>query len=392
MKVLMLGWEFPPYISGGLGIACRDLTRGLEKQGIEITFVLPHCSGEIKKGNLRVIGTNSLKLKYFRSLLSPYMTSKEYDKALRSNPSSLYGINLYAEVERFAAAISYIAKDESFDVIHAHDWMTYPAGIKAKKASGKPLVVHIHNTAFDRTGGNPNQLEYEIEKKGFSAADRIISVSNMVKERLVRDYGVNAEKIKVAYWGIDKAYSRFKENNLNEKIVLFVGRVTLQKGPDYFVEAAAKVLQLEPCTRFVFVGNGDMLPRMIDRTIELGINENFTFTGALSYEDVQKAFAMADLYVMPSVSEPFGLVALEAVNNGTPVLLSKQSGVSEAIRHCLLVDFWDIGEMANKIVSALRHNELVKELKDKSAIELLALTLDGPARKTMAVYNEVTAR
>ncbi len=398
MKVLMFGWEFPPYSSGGLGSACYLLTKGLAKKGIAITFVVPYGDNN-ETEYVKLIGVNDIKnlqIKFVNSILQEYMTNDSYDtklKKLKERLKYLYGEDLYHEVYRFSHAALEVASKENFDVIHCHDWMTYPAGINAKHLTNKPLIVHIHNTVFDRSSLSPSNYEYEIEKAGFENSDCIIAISNKVKDTLVKKYGINEDKIKVVHWGIDhenKDYYQVQpKNSFSEKIVLFAGRITLQKGPDYFIEAAKKVLDFYPNVRFIVVGSGDMLPRIINRAIELGISHKVNFTGWFNQKELFRAFKIADLFVMPSVSEPFGLVALEALKNGSPVIVSKQSGVCEVIKNCLKVDFWDINELANKIVNVLKYISLHKELKENSQLEINDLDIYKPAKKIIGVYRQV---
>jgi glycogen synthase len=404
MRVLMFGWEFPPFKSGGLGTACYDLTKGLSRQGVDVTFVMPVAPEGANAQFVKIVGANNfsknVKVRRIRSILTPYQSSTSYDDALRQVKSKagfnkesndIYGRNLFAEVYRYSVAAAEIAEDEGHDVIHVHDWMTYQAGINAKNVSGKPLVAHIHATEFDRTGGNPNQMISHLEYQGLKAADIVIANSNMTKENVIRHYGIDPQKIEVVHWGIDPDNPHYgighKSPFSDEKVVLFLGRITIQKGPDYFVEAANKVLKFVPKTKFVIAGSGDMFERMITRADQLGILENFIFTGFLRGADVHKAFQMADLYVMPSVSEPFGLVALESLKNGTPILISKQSGVSEVVSHALKTDFWDVDEMTNKIVNVLLYPELLSELKENSTREVQKFNLDEPALKTKRAYE-----
>jgi len=407
MKVLMLGWEFPPYQSGGLGTACYGLTKGLAQEGVDVTFVMPHVDGDVDADFVHLIGTKGKKvrLRGIRSALRPYITAEGYTNELhhieifkKPGAKQVYGRNLYEEVHNFTRAARKIAEEEPHDVIHAHDWMTYKAAIEAREISGKPFVAHIHATEFDRTGGNnPNPYISHVEYEGLQAADLIIANSEYTKSNIIRHYSVDPKKVKVVYFGIDPDVPQYSMNfrsplNQRDKIVLFLGRVTLQKGPDYFIEAAANVLNYKKNVRFIIAGSGDMLPRVINRAAELGIADRVTFTGFLEGEEVHKAFQMADVYVMPSVSEPYGLVALEAMKNKTPIIISKQSGVSEVLHHALKVDFWDIDEMTNKIVSVLNYQELFEELKDRGGEEIERFTLDGPARQTIDVYNEAIAR
>ncbi len=405
MKVLMFGWEFPPFKSGGLGTACYDLTKGLCNHDVDVTFVMPIAPEGANADFVKIVGANNfakkVKIRQISSILTPYQSSTSYSEALgkvpgstnyKANSNDVYGKNLYQEVYRYSLAAAEIAEEEEYDIIHVHDWMTYKAGINAKSVSGKPLVAHIHATEFDRTGGNPNQLIADMEYEGMKAADLVIANSNFTKSNVIKHYDIDPAKIKVVHWGIDPEnphYNIDQRSPFNdEKVVLFLGRITVQKGPDYFVEAANKVLNYLPDTKFVVAGSGDMFERMINRADELGILHNFMFTGFLRGADVHKAFQMANLYVMPSVSEPFGLVALEAMKNNTPIMISKQSGVSEVVNHCLKVDFWDVDEMANKMVNTLKYSELLGELKENSFREVQKFNLNEPARKTKQIYEK----
>jgi len=394
MKVLMFGWEFPPYISGGLGNACYLLTKGLAKEGISITFVIPYA-GEEKAEFVNLIGVENIKefkVKVVNSIIEPYMSNKEYkNKLSKIKNKSLYGNDLYHEVYRFSLAALEIANKEDFDIIHCHDWMTYPAGINVKHLTGKPLVMHIHNTVFDRNSLSPNKYEYDIEKSGFLKSDKIIAISKRVKDSLVNEYKINEDKISVVYWGLDneKVNEEREKKLMKEKVVLFVGRITMQKGVDYLLQAAKKALDFEKNIRFIVVGSGDMLPQIINKTIELGLSEKINFTGWFNPKEVFKAFQIADLFIMPSVSEPFGLVALEALKNSTPTIISKQSGVSEIINNCLKVDFWDTNDMADKIVNTLRYESLNNELRYNGNLEVEKFTIEKPAKETKEVYIEV---
>jgi glycosyltransferase involved in cell wall biosynthesis len=405
MNVLMFGWEFPPFKSGGLGTACYDLTKGLSNQGVDVTFVMPFAPEGADGDFVKIIGANkfakNVKVKKINSILTPYQSFTSYSDALEQVKSraglgtgsgKVYGQNLYAEVFRYSVAASDIAEDTEYDIIHVHDWMTYQAGINAKAVSGKPLVAHIHATEFDRTGGNPNQIIADMEFKGLSEADTVIANSNFTKQNVIKHYNIDPSKIEVVHWGIEPENPHYGINQRSpfedEKVVLFLGRITIQKGPDYFVEMAGKVLKYVPNTKFVVAGSGDMFERMINRADELGILDRFLFTGFLKGADVHKAFQMADLYVMPSVSEPFGLVALESLKNNTPILISNQSGVSEVVNNALKVDFWDIDEMTNKIVNVLKYPEFLEELKDNSFNEVQGFNLDVPAQKTKSIYEK----
>lgn len=397
MRVLMFGWEFPPFSSGGLGSACYGLARALSRENIDITFVLPQAN-PIEYDFMKVIAANipRLKLRGIKSMISGYATSHEYEQKIfqmkmKADPSlEIYGQNLIEEVERYANKAAEIAREEAHDLIHAHDWLTFKAGIAAKKASGKPLVVHVHATEFDRTGGHGvNQYVYDAEREGMHAADAIIAVSNYTKSKIIRYYAVSPEKVHVVHNAIDIDSTAANPQHKTGKVVLYLGRVTLQKGPDYFVDAAKKVLEKEPDARFIIAGKGDMETRLINKAASLGISDRVLFTGFLRDSDIAKAYSMASLYVMPSVSEPFGITPLEAAGNCTPVMISKQSGVSEVLNHCLRVDFWDVNEMANKILAVLHHRELQEALTENSFREVSRMSWASSAKKCMQVYEAV---
>mgnify|MGYP001597285185 FL=1 len=396
MKVLMFGWEFPPMSSGGLGTACYGLTKSLSRKGVEITFVLPY-SGDFDADFLKLIPAGNIKIKKVATLLQPYMTSNEYKKSLaKSQIPGIYGSTLFDEVHRYTLAAEKIAEDEEFDVIHCHDWMTFGAGIAAKRKKKKPLVLHVHSTEFDRTGNHiTNQHVYNLERQGMQKSDRIIAVSNFTKNKIMDHYGMPSEKINVVHNAVDFSQHYYDEGfeiKKTDRIVLFLGRITLQKGPDYFVHAAKKVLEHDKNVRFIIAGSGDMEPFVIEKAAELGISSKVLFAGFLNQDDVERAYKMADLYVMPSVSEPFGITALEAMKNKTAVIVSKQSGVSEVIRHCLKVDFWDIDEMSNKIISLLKYPSLHETLKENAYSEVRKFSWDVPAQKCIELYNELISK
>lgn len=394
MKVLMFGWEFPPLSSGGLGTACYGLTRGLSKKGVEITFVLPYQFDAEHPDFLKMVSTSNIKIRKISSALQPYMGPQDYKKSMdRKSSPKIYGSTLFDEVRRYTMAAEKIAEEEDFDVIHCHDWMTFGAGIRAKRKKKKPLVLHVHATELDRTGGHKvNQHVYDLEREGIHKADMVISVSNFTRDKLITHYGVQPEKVRVVHNAVDFSQHYYNEDfaiKKTDKVVLFLGRITLQKGPDYFLYAAKKVLECEKNVKFVIAGTGDMEPHIIEKAAELGIAANVLFTGFLNQDDVEKAYKMADVYVMPSVSEPFGITALEAMKNKTPVIVSNQSGVSEVIRHCLKADFWDVDELSNKIISLLRYNTLHEALKDNGYFEVKKFSWDVPAQKCIDVYNEL---
>lgn len=417
MKVFMLGWEFPPYNVGGLGIACEGLAKSFIKKGMDVTFVMPNAPKGAHSDFLNLIVAShkefseeefsNLNIKKVDSLLTPYMSSESYalerqsfidKKMLDANAGDFsldcqYGQDLLSEVWRYSQKVALIAKNEKFDVIHAHDWMTFQAGIEAKKATGKPLVVHIHNTAYDRSGGNPSEYEYKLEWDGFQAADKVIAISNFVKNTLVTKYHIPSEKIEVVHNGIDVdkyTYTPVEASiKKNDKVVLFAGRVTLQKGPDYFIKAAHRISQKIKDVKFVLAGNGDMLNRSIEMVAELGLSDRFIFSGRYNKEEGVKLMSMADVFVMPSVSEPFGLVPLEAMLQKTPTIISKQSGVSEVLANTLKVDFWDIDQLSNKIVAVLKYNVLHEQLSEYGEGEAKNLTWDPAAAKCHSVFSSL---
>jgi glycosyltransferase involved in cell wall biosynthesis len=402
MRVLMFGWEFPPFNSGGLGTACLGLTKGLKNNDVEVTFVLPR-KVNLDVDFLKIVygdDFGSMKKSYvINSLLQGYSTSEEYDTRIFAESEKkpvIYGRNLFEEVERYAEIGGEIAKNEEFDIIHAHDWLTYQAAINAKKVSGKYLVIHVHATELDRSGGNNvNQYVYDIEKKGMEEADAVIAVSNFTRQKIIDNYGISSDKIKVVHNAVEfENYALHEMHTLKrtKKIVLFLGRLTLQKGPDYFVYAAKKVLEYYPNVVFVVSGSGDMEKPIIRKVAELDLADKFIFTGFLRGKDIQEAYHMADLYVMPSVSEPFGISPLEALKCETPVLISNQSGVSEVLNHCLKADFWDVDEIANKIVSVLKYNELYRCLKENGSREVKSLNWNESAHRCVDVYNGLLRR
>lgn len=396
----MFGWEFPPYNSGGLGVACEGLAKALSRQNIKISFVLPkklnYSSSFCKLIFADIPSLDNITA--VNSLLTPYIDSKSYSLlASAAENKGIYSPGLIGEVMRYGEEAKKIAQREDFDIIHAHDWLSFLAGINAKKVSGKPLLAHIHATEFDRGGGNGvNQNVYEIEKRGFTEADQVIAISDFIKQKLINNYAVNENKIKTIHNGLDQtdainpsqAKKRIGLNKTN-KVVLFLGRITLQKGPEYFLHAARRVLKKEPKARFIMAGSGDMHYKMIELAADLGISDKVLFPGFLHGKELEEIYQAADLYIMPSVSEPFGLTPLEALKNGTPVLISKQSGVSEVLNHCLKTDFWDIDKMSNQILASLKYPELNHCLRENGATELKKLTWDKSAEKCVGTYRNL---
>jgi glycosyltransferase involved in cell wall biosynthesis len=400
----MLGWEFPPYFAGGVGIVCEALTRALSARGEEITFVMPQGPPAAHAEHVRLLVASRhggrMRLVRVGSLLEPYQDEQQYTQLVRfgnlaaKTSAGLYGPDLVGEVQRFGAAVAQIVEDLGlqFDVIHAHDWTTFPAGLALKAKSGKPLVVHVHITEFDKTGGqHADPRVYAIEQAGMRGADGVVAVSHMVEERCVRQYHVDPARIRVVHNAVDRAVAGCsKKLEKRGKIVLFLGRVTLQKGPDYFVEAARRVLDCDPNVTFVLAGTGDMTLRLVERSAALGIGSRMLFTGFVDRGEVAQLYAIADVFVMPSVSEPFGLVALEAMDRGVPVVLSKQSGVSEVVHHALTVDFWDVDDMADKILAALAYPSMRGEMARGSDRDLAGLTWAATAARIEDIYRELT--
>jgi glycosyltransferase involved in cell wall biosynthesis len=416
MKVFMLGWEFPPIISGGLGTACYGLTKAMSALGTEIVFVLPRTGDIDHSSHIKMLSAEGFicteelsKLKNVRfravkSPLKPYVPSTAFAKKwsnsfarswkfdLSKNPQ-IYGRDIYEQVHRYAESIKEIASVEDFDIIHAHDWMTYPAAVAVAEASGKPLVTHVHSTEFDRSGENVNQVVYDIERHGMHAADKVITVSNYTKNIVTNRYGLSPDKVEVVYNGAENNNSDYSHTSLNksDKIVLFLGRITMQKGPEYFIAAAKKVLEKISSVKFVMAGDGDMTHRMIEYAAWLGIGHKVFFTRFLRGDEVDRAYRLADLYVMPSVSEPFGIAPLEALRHNVPVLISKQSGISEILRHALKVDFWDINQMANKIVAVLKHPQLSEMLRENGRAEAGRFRWEDSAAKVNKIYRHLLA-
>ena len=451
MRVFMLGWEFPPFISGGLGTACYGLTRALSRHQTQIIFVLPKSIGTEYSSHVKLLSPQSplaaggdrspqsvasvyqldpslnpaefanVSFKAVPSrMISPYqsaggvlrhataagggalgtndtMTQSMAEFVNGSHPGGMgnvdYHGDLLGEAQRFAGLCVDLARGEDFDVIHAHDWMTYPAGLAVARRTGKPLVIHVLSTVFDRAGENPNQSVYDIERRGMHGAIGIIAVSYLTKSIIQHRYGVPSGKIRVVYNGIDNgqligaAQDKRPAIKRGDKIVLFLGRITMQKGPEYFVGAAKKVLQKIDRVKFVMAGSGDKVRDVIEMAAAEGIGHRVLFTGFLRGQDVERVFDMADVYVMPSVSEPFGIAPLEAIRHDVPVIISKTSGVAEVLTHALKVDFWDTDEIANKIIAVLRHPPLGDTLRQQADIEVRRLTWDDAAAKCLAAYE-----
>jgi glycosyltransferase involved in cell wall biosynthesis len=519
-RVLMLGWEFPPFITGGLGTACHGLTRALSAAGADVTFVLPrsvdpsasshvnllspetgsaevqgepaapslvpapagldgiapapaataaatatwpagtvpaHTAAQLASGTPARVGfldagtashawpsaystaPATVRSPQSRTLLESWrhaiarlqrsiaqtsdpVAYQTWFESLSDEERAIFGAlpeavssgasdawqadggapatganpydgDLVLASERYARFCVRASRGLAFDVIHAHDWITYPAGIALARLTGRPLVVHVHATEFDRSGDHVNQAVYNIERRGMHAAVRVICVSMLTRNLCVNRYGVPPEKVDVIYNGVDVEPATYgiKRIERNEKIVLYFGRITMQKGPEYFVRAAQRVLEVMPEVRFIVAGNGDQATRMIEMAAEMGIGSRMTFTGFLRGRDIPRIFSMADVYVMPSVSEPFGIAPLEAMGHRVPVIISRNSGVSEILTHALKVDFWDVDDIASKIVAVLRYPPLRNSLRDHGLFEVRGITWEGAARRCLSTYAKAIA-
>jgi len=428
MKVLMFGWEFPPHITGGLGTASYGLTKGLVKHDVDIIFVVPKAYGDEDQRTMRIVNGSDVAVNYkskeiqefwnkltyleIGSNILPYIDPEDFEKIHEDHGKTVkekehiilgekykfsgkYGKNLMEEVARYALVGASIAQEYDFDIIHAHDWLTYSAGIAAQQISGKPLVVHMHATEYDRSGeGRVNSEVFNLEQSGMKHADLVIPVSNLTRNTVINKYGIDASKVVTVHNAIEPV----EEDNLNikkgvnEKVVTFLGRLTFQKGPEYFVEAAKKILEKDDNVRFVMAGNGDMMNQLIRRVAELKIADKFHFTGFLKGSDVDKMFLLSDVFVMPSVSEPFGLVPLEAMRSNVPVVISKQSGVAEVLKHAFKVDFWDIDSMADAIYGLLHYKSLSNTFIKEGKKEVENLKWEHAAKKIKELYTQAIAQ
>ncbi len=390
----MFGWEFPPIYSGGLGTACLGLTKNLAKLGVDIKFVLPKIEEKMPHDFLSFIGANTNQINYIEldSPLSPYLSEQSYSQLTAQSGKPLrgsYGQNLIQEVYRYANFAGAVAQSEDFDLIHCHDWMTFPAGINAKRLSGKKLVLHVHATEFDRCGENGNPAIIKEEQRGLNLADEIIAVSFRTKNTLIEKYNIAPEKIKVVYNAVEKDTYPLEivRTGINkDPIVLFLGRITFQKGPEYFVQLAQRVLKEIKNVRFVMAGAGDMGDRIVELAASLGMVDRFHFTGFLDEKQREKMLAMADIFVMPSVSEPFGITPLEAMKYNTSIIISKQSGVAEILDHVFKVDFWDIDKMASMVIKLLKDKVLKEELIKKNKIVLDRIDWMNCAKRIHYIY------
>lgn len=394
MKVLMLGWELPPHNSGGLGVACYQLCKALSRKGADIEFVLPYTADH-KIDFMRINSAHPQDVEAVMKAGIAYDSFKYLKKT-----GEIEWIDLFGQSAIYEEAIDRIVELAEFDVIHAHDWLTFRAALRAKAKTGKPMILHVHSIEADRAGkemsGNP--MVREIEYMSMMLADKIIAVSEFTKQAIVREYGIPAEKIEVIHNSMDladvepldgeniyKYLSAMKENGY--RVVVNVGRLTIQKGIPNLLRAAADVVARAPKTIFLFVGSGEQDRELLELAAQLGISQNVLFTGFQRGKKWRDAYAIGDLFVMPSISEPFGLTPLEAVGYGTPVLISKQSGVSEVLTNCLKVDFWDIEEMANQITAVVLNDGLRDTLHQNSLEEYQRLSWNHAADRLMTMYE-----
>ncbi len=424
MRILMFGWEYPPLKSGGLGTACYGLTKAMASLGEQITFVLPRAQKSKFSEHMNLVSTESLRIKelegeghgkvkftFIDSLLTPYQNTETYLDAFQKMKSmyrkmvhsdsdnesgGMYGKDLWEEVARFTAKAEVIARYEEFDLIVGHDWMTFEACFRAQAVSGKPVCLHIHAVEQDRAGSNHNKRIYELERWGLNKADMVVANSVITMRNCIEQYKVDPQKIVAVHLGVDQdtfvgpadAVSR----DYRERYVVFFGRMTMQKGPEYFLRAAKIVLEHEPDVKFIMAGDGDMYPRMIEETAALGIAKNVFFTGFLNATESERLLKMCDVFVMPSVTEPFGIAALEAIQSGLACIVPKNAGVSEVLHNVLKVDFWDTHDMADKIISIIRHSSLQMDLVENAIPEVKKMTWENTAQKTIDVYRNLLSR
>ncbi|MDE7466534.1 MAG: glycosyltransferase [Muribaculaceae bacterium] len=418
MKALMFGWEFPPHILGGLGTASYGLTKGMFNNGdMDITFVIPKPWGDEEKGFARIIGANNTPVAwrdvswdYVQSRIGKTMDPQLYFDLrdhiyadfnyLNLNDlgciefSGRYPDNILEEINNYSIVAGVIARTVDFDIIHSHDWLTYPAGIHAKNITGKPLVIHVHASEFDRSRGKPNPTVFAIEKDGMMNADHIITVSNLTRRTVIEKYGIDPSKVTTVHNAViplSDELLNLKKREGKDKVITFLGRITMQKGPEYFVEAAAKVLQKNKNVRFVMAGGGDMEADMIKLAAKRGIADRFHFTGFLRGKDVYQMFRDSDVYVMPSVSEPFGISPLEAMEMGVPSIISKQSGCAEILDNVIKTDYWDIDAMADAMHALISYPALHNQLREKGIEEIHGITWEKAGKKVIDIYKDVLA-
>lgn len=403
----MLGWEYPPRISGGLGTACSGIVRALASRGVEVLLVLPRAFGDEEGGGARIQDVSGRELAIdpgmpggpvrkfaLESPLRPYLDAPGYLARVGVALRGGYGPGLHEEVERYARAVIDLVSEEHFDVVHAHDWMTYPAGLAMHAELDRPLVCHVHACEYDRSGSRPDPRILAVEGQALRDSDRVVCVSRYTAGILRSRFAFDAAKLRVVHNGVELQATGAAETALRsipEPIVLFLGRLTGQKGPQAFLEAAVLVLREEPGTKFVLAGCGDLLPTLVERAADLGIARSVHFTGFLEGPEVARAYAMADVYVMPSVSEPFGLAPLEAAAHGAAVILSRQSGVTEVLASALRVDHWDVEGLARRILLLLRRPGLRETLARGARREVARLSWNRAALALETIYGELAA-
>ena len=417
MKALMFGWEFPPHILGGLGTASYGLTKGIFENGdMDITFVIPKPMGDEEKAFAKIIGASNTPVAW-RDVSWDYVQQRQghvmdpqtyFDlrdhiyadfNYLNVNDlgciefSGKYPQNLMEEINNYSIVAGVIARTAQFDVIHSHDWLTYPAGIHAKQVSGKPLVIHVHATDYDRSRGNVNPTVFGIEKDGMNQADHIITVSEHTRRTVIDKYGISPDKVSTVHNAVEplpEDYLKIEKTPRKEKIVTFLGRITMQKGPEYFVEAAAMVLKKVHNVRFVMAGGGDMMEKMIRLAARRGISDRFHFIGFLRGKEVYEMYKNSDVFIMPSVSEPFGIAPLEAMQMGVPSIISKQSGCAEILSNVIKVDYWDVNEMANAIYSIITYPAMFNQLQERGLDEVGQIVWKKAGTKVINIYKKLT--
>lgn len=419
MKALMFGWEFPPHILGGLGTASYGLTKGMWECGdMDITFVIPKPFGDEERHFANIIGASQTPVawrdvsrEYVESRIGKVMDPDLYFRLrdhiyadfnyMRTNDlgciefSGRYPDNLLEEINNYSIVAGVIARTVPCDVIHSHDWLTYPAGIHAKQVTGKPLVIHVHATDYDRSRGNVNPTVFGIERDGMTHADHIITVSNLTRQTVIEKYGIDPAKVTTVHNAVtplSEEYLNVQVEKPKDKIVTFLGRITMQKGPEYFVETAAKVLKNNHNVRFVMAGSGDMMDKMITLAAERGIADRFHFPGFQKGKQVYEMLKASDVYVMPSVSEPFGISPLEAMQMGVPSIISKQSGCAEILNNVIKTDYWDVDAMADAIYSIVTYPAMHRQLSEDGLNEVNQITWDKAGRKVIDIYNKVLNR
>lgn len=391
--VLMLGWEWPPFHTGGLGVACYGLTKGLAAQGAHVAFVMPKILPD-HLDYLEILNHDLKGVDLFavNSPLTAYQSPAGFTSAPDSSVNTVFGSSIYEAAFRYADSVSKLSQSRRFDLIHAHDWMTYPAALQVQARSSKPFIAHVHATEFDRTGNHPDTRIAEIEYQGLQRADQVITVSQYTKNMIADRYAVAKDKITVVHNGHETKTLNAKSLRQffpNDQVVIFVGRLTFQKGVEYFLQAASLVLNQIDHTLFLVVGDGDLYQQHLLQAAQLGISQKVIFTGFLQGKALQSIYQLADVFVMPSVSEPYGLVALEAITAGVPAILSRNSGVSEALDHVRLCDFWDTDLMAAYIIQALAYPVQARTQNRQAQKAAAALTWDQAAGRTLSVYRRL---